>query len=158
MLLGIRTQLKDDLKCTTAELVYGTTLWLPGEFFDNSNANLFSDPSSYVTELKNAMMQLQPTPVRQQHKDESYVSPHLTSCTLVFVHHDAIKKLLQKPYDVPFKVLKRSDKQFTLDMNGHEDVVSIDHLKPAFQELTTTSEDSSTSPRLTVSPSKFIVT
>ena len=33
VLLGIRTQLKDDLQCTTAELVYGITLRLPGEFF-----------------------------------------------------------------------------------------------------------------------------
>ena len=34
VLLGIRTALKDDLHCSTAELVYGTTLCLPGEFFD----------------------------------------------------------------------------------------------------------------------------
>ena len=30
ILLGIRTTLKEDLHCTTAELVYGTTLRLPG--------------------------------------------------------------------------------------------------------------------------------
>ena len=30
VLLGIRTAVKDDLQCTTAELVYGTTLGLPG--------------------------------------------------------------------------------------------------------------------------------
>jgi len=90
------------------------------------------------------------------------MNPHLTSGTHVFIRHDAVKKPLQKPYDGPFQVLKRSDKHFTLDMNGHEDVVSIDRLKPAFQELTTTSEDSSsvdsTSPQLTVSPSKSTVT
>ena len=39
VLLGIRTSLKDDLHCTTAELVYGTTLRLPGEFFNTSYAN-----------------------------------------------------------------------------------------------------------------------
>ena len=32
VLLGIRTALKTDLQCNTAELVYGTTLRLPGEF------------------------------------------------------------------------------------------------------------------------------
>ena len=36
VLLGIYTMLKDDLHCTSAELVYGTTLRLPGEFFDIS--------------------------------------------------------------------------------------------------------------------------
>ena len=33
VLLGIRTAVKEDIGCSTAELVYGTTLRLPGEFF-----------------------------------------------------------------------------------------------------------------------------
>ena len=33
VLLSIRSTLKEDLKCRAAELVYGTTLRLPGEFF-----------------------------------------------------------------------------------------------------------------------------
>ena len=36
VLLGIRSALKVDLKCSTAELVYGTTLRLPGDFFLSS--------------------------------------------------------------------------------------------------------------------------
>ena len=32
-LLGIRTTLKQAYHCTSAELVYGTTLRIPGEFF-----------------------------------------------------------------------------------------------------------------------------
>lgn len=33
VLLGLRTSLKEDIQATTAELVYGTTLRLPGEMF-----------------------------------------------------------------------------------------------------------------------------
>ena len=33
VLLGIRSALKEDIACTSAQLVYGTTLRLPGEFF-----------------------------------------------------------------------------------------------------------------------------
>lgn len=44
ILLGIRTTLKQDLKCTTAEMVYGTTLRLPGEFFTHSNSNTDLNP------------------------------------------------------------------------------------------------------------------
>ena len=76
VLLGIRTQLKDDLQCTKAELVYGTTLCLPGEFFDNSKVEPLPDPISYAAKLKSVMTQLQPTPVCQQQKGNSYVSPH----------------------------------------------------------------------------------
>ena len=40
MLLGVRTQFKEDIHCTAAaELVYSTTLRLPGECFDDSIDN-----------------------------------------------------------------------------------------------------------------------
>ena len=47
-LLGIRTTLKEDLKCTAAELVYGTSLRLPGEFF-TPHATPVADAASYIT-------------------------------------------------------------------------------------------------------------
>ena len=51
VLLGIRSALKDDLHCTAAELVYGTSLRLPGDFFSPSPDSA-ADPASYVTRLK----------------------------------------------------------------------------------------------------------
>ena len=42
VLLGIRATLKEDLSCTSAELVYGTTFRLPGDFF---TAPTIEDPS-----------------------------------------------------------------------------------------------------------------
>ena len=41
IMLGIRTALKEDLQCSTAELVYGTTLRLPGEFLIQAHLPLF---------------------------------------------------------------------------------------------------------------------
>ena len=58
VLLGIQTALKEDIHCSAAELVYGTTLRLPGEFFD-------SDPAEYVTQLKATMVKLRAPPVRK---------------------------------------------------------------------------------------------
>ena len=52
-LLGIRSTLKEDLHCTSAELVYGTTLRLPGDFFQASTpTDMVEDPLSYVDRLK----------------------------------------------------------------------------------------------------------
>ena len=45
ILLGIRTALKEDLNSTAAEMVYGTTLRLPGEFFTPSPTTSLPDPS-----------------------------------------------------------------------------------------------------------------
>ena len=135
VLLGVRTQLKDDLHCTAAELVYGSTLRLPGEFFDASKAEVIPDPACYVTRLKTMMRTLQAAPVRKQTPTNTHVSPILKSCTHVFVRHDAVRKPLQKPYDGPYKVQKRSEKHYTVDINGHNEVISIDRLKPAFHEV-----------------------
>ena len=69
--------------------------------------------------------------------------PHfafLKSCTHVFICYDAVKKPLQKPYDGPYKVIKCSDKYYTVDVNGHHEVVSIDHLKPVFHEAPPTDQ------------------
>ncbi len=92
VLLGIR-------HCTAAELVYGTTLRLPGEFFTPSHSTV--DPSSYIAQLKSAMQQIQATSQKPAH-----VSPALSTCTHVFIRHDAIRKPLQQPYNGPFKVLQ----------------------------------------------------
>ena len=110
VLLGICTCLKQNLKSSTAELVYGTTLRLPGDFFQSTTTQL--NPVTYVTRLSTAMQQLQPLKVRQRSPRKSHVSENLQTCTHVFVRHDAVKKPSRQPYDGPFKVIKRQDKHW----------------------------------------------
>lgn len=131
-LLGVRTSLKEDIKSTAAELVYGTSLRLPGEYFV-PHADDNTDPASYVARLKSTMGALRSMPTRQPatsrlrgHMDDS-----LDTSSHVFVRHDAVKKPLQQPYDGPYRVLDRSAKFYTLDLNGRKDTVSVDRLKPA---------------------------
>ena len=52
ILIGIHTALKEDLNATTAEMGYGTTLRLPGEFFSTSSADRLPDPSKFINRLK----------------------------------------------------------------------------------------------------------
>ena len=58
VLPGVLTQLKEDIHCTAAKLVYSTTLRLPVEFFDDSKPTTVPDPSCYVTRLKTIMSDL----------------------------------------------------------------------------------------------------
>ena len=64
VLLGIRTALKADISATTAELVYGTTLRLPGEFFTSSSTPSLLDPPTYVSKLRTHMQHIQPSQPR----------------------------------------------------------------------------------------------
>ena len=132
VLLGIRTAFKTDLQCSTAELVYGTTLRLPGEFFHHEASDPITEQTTLLTRLKTAMRELRAVPVREQSQRNTYVSKDLSACTHVFVRNDTVRKPLQQPYNGPFRVIDRTDKYFTLDLNGRSDKVSLDRLKPAY--------------------------
>ena len=49
---------------------------------------------------------------------------------------DAVRRSLQPPYTGPHKVLSRSDKNFVIEINGKSVKISIDRLKPCYQEST----------------------
>ena len=85
VLLGIRTAVKEDLKCSTAEMVYGITLRLPGELFVSTPSNTVSDPLSYVDTLKDIMNQLQFQKPRSSPSNPTFIHKDLTDCTHVFV-------------------------------------------------------------------------
>ena len=142
VLLGIRTALKEDTRATVAEMVYGTTLRLPGEFFASSCSSP-ADLHDYVNQLKARMQQICPPPPRSTCRD-SHVSEALSTCTHVFIRQDAVHKPLQPPYDGPYPVIKRAEKHLTIDIDGRKDTVSLHRLKPAHLDTTVDTLDSPT--------------
>ncbi|GFT72366.1 transposon Tf2-11 polyprotein [Trichonephila clavipes] len=130
ILLGLRASLKEDILCTPAELVFGTTIRLPGEMFDSSKPD--DDVVNFVSKLKSHMQSLHPKPPNHHGKRPVFIHPGLLEATHVFLCRDMLRRPLQQPYDGPFKVLQRKDKVFFLDINGKRVSVSIDRCKPAF--------------------------
>ncbi|GFV99660.1 integrase catalytic domain-containing protein [Trichonephila clavipes] len=130
ILLGLRASLKEDILCTLAELVLGTTIRLPGEMFDSSKPD--DDVVNFVSKLKSHMQSVHPKPPKHHGKHPVYIHPGLLEATHVFLRLDMLRRPLQQPYDGPFKVLQRKDKVFFLDINGKRVSVSIDRCKPAF--------------------------
>ena len=132
VLLGVRTAFKEDMSCTPAELVYGQTLKIPGDFFVASNKNIQLDPSSYVEHLRNYMQDLIPKETRYNKQNNIYIPKDLETCEYVFVRVDKIRPSLTAPYDGPFKVLKRLRKHYVIDIKNKNCSISIDRLKPAY--------------------------
>ncbi|BHF73335.1 hypothetical protein SprV_0401641600 [Sparganum proliferum] len=132
-LLGIRAALKSDLDCSAAELVFGTTLRLPGEMVTLTSRGAEETPENFVHRLRHFMRSLSPVPPRAP-STEPYVEKGLANCTHVFVRCDRVRKPLESPYEGPFRVLARNSKTFRILRGDKEDVVSIDRVKAAVAE------------------------
>lgn len=132
VLLGIRSSIKTPLNATVAEMVYGRTLTLPGEYIHPSHRP-HPNRTDYVRRLRQRMAQLRPPPPRPQTARVN-LPPALSSCTHVFVRTDQVRQPLQPPYTGPFRVVRRSSKTYVLDRQGKHETISIDRLKPAFMD------------------------
>ncbi|BHF66233.1 hypothetical protein SprV_0200924900 [Sparganum proliferum] len=97
-LLGIRAALKSDLGCSAAELVFGTTLRLPGEMITATSRGADETPDNLVHRLRQFMRSLSPVPPRTP-MTESYVEKDLGKCTHVFVRCDRVRQQLELPYE-----------------------------------------------------------
>lgn len=129
ILMGFRASIKDDLKCSPAELVYGQALRLPGEFFEASSNPM--DHNTFLEKLRDTMQNLIPVDSRKSTKS-IFIPKSLDDCEFVFVRVDKVRTGLSPPYEGPFKVIRRTRKQFVVNVKGKNQTVSIDRIKPAF--------------------------
>lgn len=143
ILLGLRVVFKPDINASPAELVYGTTLRIPGEFFYKSK--LREPTSEFVNEFRTAMEKLRPTETAHHSNQQTFVSKDLFSSSHVFVRNDSIRPSLTHPYDGPYLVLKRNSKYFTLRIRNRNSNISIDRLKPFFSTTSDVSDTPATS-------------
>jgi cleavage and polyadenylation specificity factor subunit 1 len=130
VLLGIRTAPKEDLPASSAELVYGVPLCVPGECLQAGPSDARHD--IFLEQLRRVVQSFRPPPTAFHGNRPSSVPSSLSSCSFVFVRRDSHRTPLCKPYDGPFRVLERGSKSFLIDLVSRHDHVSIDRLKPAF--------------------------
>ncbi|GFX49398.1 transposon Tf2-6 polyprotein [Trichonephila clavipes] len=112
ILLGLRASLKEDILCTPAELVFGTTIRLPGEMFDSSKPD--DDVVNFVSKLKSHMQSLHPKPPWQTSSfypsrtvgsNTCFSSPrHVTSCKPAFFLNTEDLQLPQTKNETPATV------------------------------------------------------
>ncbi|XP_053092916.1 LOW QUALITY PROTEIN: uncharacterized protein LOC128318865 [Pangasianodon hypophthalmus] len=133
VLLGLRTAPKEDLLACSAELVYGQTFRVPGDFVPDTDKPWSGPPNR--TTLRSHVSTFVPVPTSQHGLRKTWVPSDLLSTKFVFVRHDAHRGPLKPPYDGPFQVLESLDKTFVIDVGGRSECVSIDRLKPAHRDM-----------------------
>lgn len=132
VLLGMRTAFKEDVNASSAELVFGETLRLPGEFIV-APPKLISpaETSDLITQLRRALVSIRPVPASHHDRPSSFVFKDLATAAYVFLRDDTSRRSLQPPYSGPHRVLDRRDKTISLDVGGRTVTVSTDRVKPA---------------------------
>ena len=130
-MLGICTAPKEDLGASSAELVYGYPLTVPGDFLATSPTET---PATLLPALRDIVHALVPVPTSHHGLVPSSMPQVLHHSAFVFVRRSA-KSPLKSPYEGPFCVLHHGDKAFLIDMGGRQELVTVDCLKAAHLDL-----------------------
>ncbi|XP_035224717.1 uncharacterized protein LOC118197332 [Stegodyphus dumicola] len=80
VLMGLRAALHEDCKYTIAEMVYGKTIKLPGEFFEESHMPMSND--NFVSNLRNQMALLKPYQSKSKCKQKICTHARMCFCGL----------------------------------------------------------------------------
>lgn len=130
VLLGLRTALRDTYNVSPAQMLYGTNIRIPGEFFEPQKQT--NSPEKFTERLQRVMSRLSPQKAEHHDAHKPFVHPEMKTCEYVFVKKDAVKKPLTPPYEGPFKVLEKHEKFYKVQLSNRTSIISINRLKPAF--------------------------
>ncbi len=127
VLLGLRAAPKEDAGVSSAELVYGSPLTLPGQFLEAG------DPPSadFLQRLQRVVQgsSLATRPMAGK-VTSSFIPAGLMEAVYVYVRRDGQRPPLAQLYEGPYAVISRREKTFKLQVGPREQVVSLDRLKP----------------------------
>ena len=124
-LLGLRAAPKEDSGLSSAELVYGAPLTLPGEFLDVGELPV----SNYVDKLRATPSSI---PTRPLSYAEVTATPpaSLQAASHVYVRRGAVAPPLTPLYQGPYAVISRGPKFFHVAVGGRDETITVDRLKP----------------------------
>ena len=130
VLLWFRATVKEDLKASPAEMVYGQNINLPPDLSEEPSG-IQIDPSDFVDVLKDMMQRVKTHASRPSSSTTQYIPKKLATCQYVFLRKDAVRKPLERPYTGPYKVLDRDKCTVKIQTLNGPCRVSIQRVKPA---------------------------
>lgn len=131
-LLGLRAACKNDENVSSAELVLGQTLRLPGDFYYENNTTQVEHLPTFVSKLRSVINSMRPQARENSDSRKIFIHKDLNTCSHVFIRNDMVKSPLTPSYSGPHKVISRDKKTFYIQIGDRQATISIDRLKPAY--------------------------
>ena len=118
VLLGLRSAWRESADTSPAEIFYGVSVRLPGQFVPGAEDGTDSR-DSFPAMMFQKMQTLRPVPSKHHGSSVStYLPSSLLQAKTVYVRHDAVCRPLQRPYDGPYDVISAGEKFFKILKNG----------------------------------------
>jgi hypothetical protein len=127
-MLGLRAAPRENSGISTAELVYGAPLQLPGQLLSAAEP----PPEDFVKQINSGVPCV--APLQLPPKQESAVVSQLRRAAFVYVKSPPAAPALSPPYRGPYTVHKRADNFFIIKMGQHFEAVALERLKPHLGE------------------------
>ena len=134
VMLGLRNAPKLETATSTAEVVFGTPLRVPGMCFQSEQVPSRSPKEQLQLSRTNAAAFSPETLDLRRFKDSPFIANSLRTAKFVFVRDDRLGESGLSPrYSGPYQVKAKDwgNNTFTLDTGRREDTVSIARLKAA---------------------------
>lgn len=125
VLMGLRAAPKEDCGLSSAELLLGSPMTLPGEILSSPD----SPPSFFIEQLRSGQP---PPPTRPLAASGSPAAPTsaLLQSELVYIKRGGSAPPLSPLYMGPYKVITAGPKYFDIAVGDRTERVSVDRLKP----------------------------
>ena len=104
IILSLNSQIKEDLKASPAELLYGQCLRLSGDLFISSAQTHTPSASELIDSMRLFAVSLQPISTRVQQSDSVHLPNTLNTCSHVFIKDDPIYPNLTPAYLILLKL------------------------------------------------------
>ena len=125
VLLSLRATPKEDSNLSSAELVYGAPILLPGQLQQGPEP----PPTTFMAADRCTPLWI-PTRLPSSTPASAALPGDLADARYVYVRHSGVSRPLTPAYSGPFLVIERSPKSFKIDLGDRCDIVSVDRLKP----------------------------
>ena len=137
VLMGIRGT-PNESEYSPFNAVTGASMLLPQQFINADNSNQFNNDDIRKLAVEMSKIDVDVLSAGRIHsKKRVFMPPELLTCQRVWLRTDRIKRPLEAPYSGPYKIIKRQDKHYTIEiLNGSQISVSIDRLKPVVESTT----------------------